>query len=205
MSWFVKLCSPLIMALGKLHWKSTKVLSQEQQAEIQKLLVKNYLIILTRRRNHLSTLFINFADFIMTGKWGYWTHSLMNLEDEVATNEDFRLIEATSVGVHYSTFDQVFNVQDVVLLKPKTIELTAWTTLMDTAKLQLGKPYDTLFNITDDKALSCVELVRLVLSSEPNYHQNFAKFEALITKSKNLSPQMLFDCQDFDIVYLAKV
>jgi hypothetical protein len=47
----------------------------------------------------------------------------MNLEDTVENIESFRLIEATGVGVHYSLFDKVFNVQSVVLMKPVSMTI----------------------------------------------------------------------------------
>lgn len=49
------------------------------------------------------------------------------------------------------------------------------------------------------------ELVRLILSNEKDYDKNFSNFEALIKKHKNLSPQMIYDCGDFDIVYLSHI
>ena len=199
-----ELVSPFVLFVGKIHWKTKKVLSAEDQNKIHQLLVKNYLIILTRRNNHLSTFFINFADFLITHKWGFWSHAVMNLEDEVTTDDDFRLMEATGTGVHYSPFDKVFDVQNAVLLKPKKMTIKEWTDLLDRSKEQLGKPYDTLFNIADAKALSCVELVRYILQGEPNYLVDFANFEAMIKKYKELSPQMIFDCGDFDVVYFAK-
>lgn len=202
MQYLKDLFSKLVMLIGKIHWKSKKVLSPEKQDKIRQLLTKDYFIILARRDNHLSTYFINFADFFLTGKMGYWSHAVMNLEDTVDKDEDFRLMEATGVGVHYSPFQDVFNVQHVVLLKPKKMTLDEWTALLDRSRAQLGKPYDTLFNIKDDKALSCVELVRVILQGEPNYETDFANFEALIKKYKELSPQMIYDCGDFDVVSL---
>lgn len=198
-----KILAKIVLFIGSIHWKAKRTLLETEQNIIRSYLASHYLIILTRRRNHLSTFFINLADFLLTGKWGFWSHALMNLEDEVTLESDFRLMEATAIGVHYSPFDKVFDVQNAVLLKPKNMTLIQWTKLLDRAKEQLGKPYDTLFNIKDAKALSCVELVRFILQGEPNYDINFANFEALIKKHKNLSPQMIYDCGDFDVVYIS--
>lgn len=192
----------IVLSIGKIHWKTKKVLTLEEQDIIRKMIIKDYFIILTRRSNHLSTFFINFSDFILTRKWGFWSHALMNLEDNVTSDIDFRLIEATGIGTHYSPFEKVFDVQTAVLLKPKKMTLTEWTLLLDRSKEQIGKPYDTLFNIKDSKALSCVELVRFILQGLPNYETDFANFENLIRKYKNLSPQMIFDCGDFEVVFL---
>lgn len=194
----------VILFIGKIHWPDKRLLNPEELKVIHDLLVKDYYIILTRRGNHLSTLFVSFADFYLTGKWGHWSHALMNLEDELKSDDDFRLIEATGIGVHYTSFDKVFDVQSAVLMKPKSMTVDKWTALLDRAKAQLGKPYDTLFDITSSKALSCVELVRFVLQGEDNYYKDFSNFEAFIEKYGNLSPQMIFDCGDFEVVNLAK-
>jgi hypothetical protein len=104
-----------------------------------------------------------------------------------------------------SPFEKVFDVHGVSLLKPKCMSLGEWTTALDIAKNQIGKPYDSLFNLADDQALSCVELVRVILQSRPNYAEEFKNFEAMITKYKNLSPQMYYDCGDFEVVFEARV
>ena len=184
--------------------KNNKVISDTDKSKIYDLLSKDYYIILTRRKTLFSTFFINLADLIITGKWGFWSHALMNLEDSVTEVIDFRLIEATSAGVHYSPFEMVFNVQSVVLLKPRKMTIDKWTNLFDVAKAQLGKPYDTLFDITDNKSMSCVELVRCVLQEESNYAKDFEEFEFLIKEYKDLTPQMLIDCGDFEIVFSAQ-
>jgi uncharacterized protein YycO len=125
----------------------------------------------------------------------------MNLEDEVNSDNDFRLIEATGSGTHYSPFDLVFRVHGVVLLKPKNMSAEHWTKVMDKANSELGKPYDSLFDLRNDQRLSCVELVRSALMAEPDYEKNFANFEAMIKSRKNLTPQMFYECEDFEIVY----
>jgi hypothetical protein len=165
------------------------------------MLKKDYYIIMTRRNNHLSTYFICAIEFFLRFKIAYWAHSVMNLEDTVTEDTDFRLMEATGIGVHYATFDDIFSSQSAALMKPKCMTIDEWTTVMDTAKAQLGKPYDTLFNIADDSKLSCIELTRKILMAEPNYAEDFKHFEEMIKKYKNLSPQMLYDCEDFEVVF----
>lgn len=189
--------------IGKVSWKSNHVLTQGENDKIKELLTNDYYIILTRHNGHLSSYAISIAHFFLTGRMGYYGHALMNLEDEVSDPADFRLIEATGAGTHYSTFDDVFDPQcgSVALLKPKSMTLEEWTAAMDKAKNQVGKPYDTLFDLKNDQALSCVELVRVALQNEPNYVADFANFEAMITKDKNLDPQMFYECTDFEIVY----
>lgn len=200
-----KIIETVILGIGKIHWGTNKFVSTHSQDEVRKLLVPNYYIVLTHRSNHLSSFFVGLANFALTGKWGYWTHALMNAEDEAKSDSDFRLIEAVGTGVKYTPFDQVFDVQGLVLLKPKTMPLDRWTNIIDRAAKQIGKPYDSLFDLKSDSALSCVELVRYALMAEPDYMEHFAHFESLINRRKNLSPQMFYECEDFEIVFEARV
>ncbi len=199
---FVSACSTLI---GKINWRvgEDHVMTDAERDVIRQKLKDNYYIILTRHNGHLSTYAINIAHWFIDGNRGYYAHALMNLEDEVDGDEDYRFIEATGKGVHYSGFTEVFDGQNsaVALLKPKCLTLTEWTDVMDYAKQQLGKPYDTLFNIADDQALSCVELVRVALSIMPTYAEDFANFEKTIVEQKNFDPQTLYYCKDFEVVY----
>jgi hypothetical protein len=191
------------LTIGKINWTSKKVATAEELKTVHDKLISNYYIIMTRHNGHLSTYAISLAHFLLTGRWGYYGHVLMNLEDTVDNDDDFRLIEAIGTGVTYSPFNRVFDNQcsSVALLKPKSMSLEYWTTVLDRAKTELGKPYDTLFDLSNDRALSCVELVRVALQKEPNYATDFANFESMIVKSKNLDPQMFYECPDFEIVY----
>jgi hypothetical protein len=186
---------------GKIHWRPKNLLTEDEHRKIKELLGPNYYVILTRRNNHLSTYMIAFANFVLTGKFSYWSHALMNLEDEVKTDDDFLLIEAIGAGVTTNHFNKVFDCNGVVLLKPKNMTIEDWTAVLDKAKTELGKPYDNLFDLKSDKALSCVELVRTALQADPDYATNFAEFEQMIRKRKNLTPQMFYECPDFEVVY----
>lgn len=212
MKLLTNLWSSLVTLIGKIHWPTSTMLSVEDQARVRQLLVDNYFVILTYRKNHLSSFFTGFASWFLTGKWSKWTHALMNLEDTVQTMADFRLvqmdrvlIEATGAGSIVSPFEKVFDCHAVALLKAKNMSLDEWTAVLDKAKESMGKPYDTLFDIADDSAMSCVELVRTILRDEPNYEVDFANFEALIKQHGNLSPQMFYDCGDFEVVFEARV
>lgn len=205
-SWFV---TPFTKVLGKIEWKQKKPLTDADRAVVMEMLKKNYYIIATRRGNHLSTFAISLANFVVSGKFSYWSHVLMNTEDEVQSPDDFRLIEATNAGSTFSSFEQVFGgvgskpqaPDAVALLKPKSMEIEEWTAVLDKAKTQTGKPYDTLFDLADDLAVSCVELIRNILKANPNYDTDFAEFEKMINKAKNLTPQMFCDCPDFEVVF----
>lgn len=194
-----------ILPIGKVEWRAKKEISDKDKEEIKKLLKSDYYIILTRRTNHLSSYFTSFIELVNRGKLGFWAHAIMNLEDTVTDEKDFRLMEATGTGVHYSEFSEVFNVQAVALMKPKSMSLAEWTDVLDDARAQLGKPYDTLFDIYDSSKLSCIELVRKILMGQPNYERDFPNFEKMIKEVGNLSPQMLYDCEDFEVVLEIKV
>lgn len=201
----------IVTCIGKVSWDCIAKLfnngkyykiTKDEQDTIRKLLTENYYIILTRRNTHLSTYAINLTHLVMTGRLGWYNHALMNMEDTVKTDDDFRLIEATGkLGVSYDPFDKIFDCDSVVLLKPKTMSADEWTHVLEKANSEAGKPYDTLYELADDTKLSCVELVRVALMAEPNYKQDFANFEALIAKSKNLDPHMFYECPDFEVVW----
>ncbi len=190
-----------VITIGNIHWSYRGGLTEDELSILREKLTKDYYIIVTHRNNHLSTYFVSLASLVLTGKFSYWAHALMNLEDEVKSDSDFRLIEATGAGTHYSPFNLVFQVHGVALLKPKSMSIEYWTSIMDKANSELNKPYDTLFDLTNDNALSCVELVRAALQTEPNYSTDFANFENMIKSRKNLTPQMFYECEDFEIVW----
>lgn len=202
----------IVEIIGKTTWRELAVfhkgryydLSYSEQETIKTLLKRDYYIILTRRKTHLSTYAINLSHWYLTRlkHWGYYSHSLMNLEDEVRSDDDFRLMEATNKrGVSYTHFDQVFDCDSVALLKPRGITLDEWTQVMDDLMTHEGKKYDTLYKLADATEMSCVELVRTALMALPNYHTRFAQFEKMIARANNLDPQMFYTCGDFEVVY----
>lgn len=203
-----KITEPVIEKIANLKWKVNSVITKDEKDIIFDILKNNYCIILTRHNGNLTTYLIATAHLVLSKfkKFGYYSHALMNLEDEVKSPDDFRLVESTGDGVHYSTFEQVFDNQcsSVVLLKPKNLSLDEWNYVMDKAKQQVGKQYDTLFDLTSDKKLSCVELVRVALQSYENYNEDFKHFEEMIRKYKNLTPQMFYECKEFEIIYEAR-
>lgn len=198
---FRKIANWFVESLGKVHWDKHNLISEYEKEHIRKLLGPNYYIILTRRNNQLSTYFIAMAHFLLTGRLGYWSHSLMNLEGPVASDDDFRLIEALGTGVQYTPFERVFDVNSVALLRPKHITIDDWTAILDRAAASEGKPYDTLFDLKSDSSESCVEAVRNALKAHPEYDIHFAEFERMIRKRKNLTPSMFYECSDFEVVY----
>jgi hypothetical protein len=128
----------------------------------------------------------------------------MNVDaEESADNwQNFRLIEATGVkGVSYSTFMEVFDVDSVALMRPRDFTATEWTAALTALKDDLGKPYDSLFDLLDDKEMSCVELVRnALMRADDNYHDNFANLDTMISRYDDLVPQMFRDDDESDFV-----
>jgi hypothetical protein len=196
--WFIEL-------VAKIHWRQKSKLSEEHKQALREKLTHDYYIIATRRDNQLTTFFICLGHFLLTGNWGRYSHVLMNLEDEVKSDDDFRLIEATGKGVHFSTFEQVFEpTYDIALIVPNNMSLEDWTLAFDKAKTFLGRPYDNLFNLKNDLEINCVELIRLALADIPDYNKKFANFEKLVRAKKKITPDMFIDCPDFKVVYKIK-
>lgn len=203
-SFFQKVQISVIEAMAKVHWDQTTRLSDENLEEVRQRLTRDYYIILTRKNNQLTTFFIGLANFALFKKWGFYSHALMNLEDEVKSDSDFRLIEATGVGVHYSTFESVFNsTSNVALLLPKNVSPEEWTAALDRAKVYLGRPYDNLFDLKNSLEINCVELVRLALQELPDYSSKFAEFEKMVAKYDKITPDMFLACSDFEVVFKA--
>jgi hypothetical protein len=189
--------------VGKVNWTTKRVIDPSKLDEVRALLKDNYYIILTRHNGHLSTYAIDLAHFILTFKLGHYGHVLFNVEDEVSTDDGYQFIEATSPGVHYSGFTQVFDQQvgSVCLMKPRSMSIEQWTAVVEKSKGDLGKPYDFALDPTQTTKLDCVELLRDALKGEPNYSVDFANLEALVTKYKELDPQMVYECPDFEVVW----
>jgi hypothetical protein len=199
----------VVFGIGKVKWPfvykmlygKEYLLTDEDQDIVRNMLAKDHYIILSRRDTHLSTYGQNVAELFLRGKWGYWSHAFLNAEDEVTTDLDFRLIEATASGVHYSTFDKCFDVDGVALLIPDNFTPEAWTLCMQDAARSLGLPYDTMFNMLDANAMSCIELVAHALLSVPDAEILFPEFFKLVRSGKKITPQMLYDCPDFKVVF----
>jgi hypothetical protein len=190
-----------VKLITKVKWKQRHELPEADKQRIRELLTKDYYIITTRRGYFLSTFFISLSHFVLTGRWGHYSHVLMNLEDEVRSDADFRLVEATTRGTKYSTFDEVFsNVDAVRLLKPRHMDIGKWTEVFDAADSYIGTPYDNLFDLKTDTRMSCVELVRALLKRLPTYRVDFHNFELMIFHYGNLTPQMFVECDDFETV-----
>ena len=204
-TWFQKVQIWFIELIAKVHWKQKRLLSDQDDVSLKEKFAADYYIIATRKSNYLTTFFIGFGNFFLTGRWGYHSHVLMNLEDEVKTDDDYRFIEATGAGTHYSDFESVFGKVDAVtLIKPKNMTLVEWTEALDKAKTYLGTPYDNLFDLKSTLEINCVELIRVALQALPDYPEKFAEFEKMVAKKKRLTPDMFIECSDFEVVYVIR-
>lgn len=203
--WYQKVQIWFILQLAKVHWKQKDLLTDDDEVELKEKFTNDYYIIVSRRSNYLTTFFIALGNFLLRGKWGFYSHVFMNLEDEVKDDDDFRFIEATGAGVHYSDFKEVTtSVNAIALIKPKNMTLKEWTEALDRAKIYLGRPYDNLFDLKNDLEINCAELIRLALEGIPEYSTKFAEFEKLIAKKKTITSDMFANCSDFEIVYRIK-
>lgn len=191
----------IINHLSKIHWKKRKSLKNNDLDILREKFTEDYYIVGTRRSNYLTTFLISLGNFFLTGRWGYYSHVLMNLEDIVVDDLDYKFIEATGKGTHYSTFNDVVDgIDAIVLLKPKNITIDEWTSALDKIKIYLGTPYDNLFDLKNTLEINCVELIRLALHELPDYNRKFANFERMVREKKKLTPDMFIECDDFEIV-----
>jgi uncharacterized protein YycO len=121
--------------------------------------------------------------------------------DNIENPEDrgqYKFVEATAKGVAYATFDEVFACDRVCLLTPKNISNEEWTKIIDALLVQVGKPYDDLFDLADSTHVSCVEVVLDALKAA-DYGDDFVHLASMIADEGNLVPQMYRDCPDFTV------
>lgn len=197
----VRWCSLRAVFNGGVYWS----LTEDDHRYLRGALRDNYFIICTARSCHLTTYLIRILSMIKGNSDTYYAHTLLNTENGTAAeNDDFRLMEATGVGVHYSTFMQVFDCDAVALLRPKNMSLEDWTAAIDAAKSENGIPYDDIFNLLDDTHVSCVEMVWNALKKVPDYENKFPNMIVAIEKTGNLTPQMFRNSGDFIVHWEVK-
>lgn len=184
----------------KIKWGKETKITDEQRDEIAKTLASGYYIILTGSSHHLSSVIVSFLTWVKTGKWGRYSHVLMNCDniESADQRDDFKFVEATAKGVDYATFDEVFDCDCVCLLTPANITNEKWTAIIDALVNEVGLPYDDLFNLADSSHLSCVEVVLDALATA-DLSTNFSNLSAMIKQKGNLVPEMYRDCSDFTV------
>lgn len=199
-----------IVLIGKVKWEGLhKLLTGKRYSltmgdwfKIRDSLAKGYFIILTRRKTHLSTYATGFAHFFLTGRWGHYSHALVNVEGDRASYgfPDFKFIEAIGKGVQFSEWSKVFDCDSVCILKPKYYTIEEFDAAVGSVYQDIGKKYDERFKVNDDLEMSCVEIARKRMKSLPEYAERMRIFEYMIANEKNLTPQMFRDCPDFEII-----
>jgi len=184
---------------------------------INELMEKGNYIWLSRRKTHLTTYLISLADFCLglikyikrkgpfpKLNFSKYTHAFFNISDDI-------LIEAIGKGVIESYFDDVFDCDWACALKLKNVSEQHWniisTKMVEMSFNEIGKKYDTLFNLKNDNELSCVELIRVLLIKSiglVDYEKYLFDFENLINYEGNLTPQMIRDSISFDVIFEVK-
>lgn len=187
--------------IPKISWPGPTI-SVSSKTEITEKLAHDYYIILTGDKNHLSSRIISWMSFLLTGKPSKYSHVLMNCDfvSSIEEKNQMKFVEATAKGVHYSSFDEVFDgVTNVCLLSPKNIEKEKWTEYIDFLVKDIGIPYDDLYDLADRSKMSCVEVVLDAFNNDAK--TIFPELEEMIKKYNNLTPQMFRDCQDLIVEY----
>ena len=201
-TWWYKIYNTIAALPSRIYWSRQHKITDAARDEIAQKLAAGYYIILTGSSTHLSSVIVSFLTWIKTGRWGRYSHVLMNCDNITDPNNrgGFKFVEATARGVHYSTFDEVFACDRVCLLTPTMVSNEEWTRVIDTLLKQLGRPYDDLFDLADDTHQSCVEVVLQALKAA-DYNNDFRHLEAMIRSKGNLVPEMYRDCPDFVVAF----
>ena len=118
-----KLWAILIGKIGSVEWEDLREkitgkkysLTLHDHGMIWAKLTDGPCIILTRRRAHMSTYFVSIGHFLLTGRFGYWSHVCMSFKD----NGKVKILESVGRGVIVSEFFDVFNCDSVCILKPR--------------------------------------------------------------------------------------
>lgn len=97
---------------------------------------------------------------------GIWRHPAV-LPYQSAIRADGRIVEALRSGVKLSTLHQFLNVDDLVVLRPRTPEPDVQTARVVRAFRQLGKAYDFNFDVESTDRIVCSELVYQVYTEMP--------------------------------------
>lgn len=200
-AWY-KLYNKIASLPSKISWRTEGKLTVADKEEIAKHLASGYYIILTGSTSHLSSVIVSLLSWIKTGTWARYSHVLINCDNitDATDTTSFKFMEATATGVHYSTFDEIFNCDHSCLLTPNSVSNEEWTKIIDGLLKQKGKKYDDLFDLADSTRVSCVEVVLNALKAA-DYENDFKDLERLIDEQGNLVPQMYRQSSDFKVTY----
>lgn len=202
---------PFLRFIGtiKWDWAYYKIkgrrwgLTTDDWLNIANKLSEGHYVILTHRKTHLTTYLINAGDWIKRPRWGfgYWSHGLINETTNFgAAWAHYKLIEAISKGVVRSDFKDCFNCEGVVILKIPGYTKPEMVEVKDVAVGNLGRDYDFLASLREEIRINCVENLLDGLNDNEGYPVDLPNLDRLIRKHKVLTPQMIYECGDFEIV-----
>lgn len=198
----------IVKIFGKISWAGLKYfftgseydLSDGQIDRVTTLLQNGRYVVLTRRDSHLSTYMVSLAHWLLTlkkdsrPKFARWSHVLMHIESGL----NLDIIESAGRGVQRVSFYRALCVDHICVLKPKYLNNDQMEQVNELAKSYIGTLYDSTFDLHNDNRISCVELIyRTIMRVSPGALPNL---NAMILKYGNLTPQMFYDCGDFEIV-----
>lgn len=151
-------------------------------------------IILTSDRSSLSSWGVKLLHFLLTGRLADYSHALLKV--------DGVFIEAVNSGVRYSSFDEITKCDSLVVLMPKYKSKMCFNkeAFSKWEAEVIGKSYDKYFDLYDRSNMSCIEVVYDSLKIDRTIDK-MKEFKKLLESTKNLTPQMLKDCSDFQIIY----
>jgi hypothetical protein len=177
-------------------------LTDADKDQIAKILSKGYYIVLTGQEGNMPSLLVSIATYFLTGKWGKYTHCLINVNRHAKTKDEMKFMQAISTGTTLSSFDDVFATCDyVALLTPSHMENNDWTSVIDTVLTYQGVPYDNLFDLSDKTKVDCAELILDALKGIPDFDKDFGHLAKMVQHRGNLVPQMFYYCADFRVRY----
>jgi hypothetical protein len=163
-----------------------------EYTKFQSLCDKSPYILVTRKKSHLTTYLISLGNFILVGKLGYWSHAALVNKEEV--------YEALGSGVQKNSLMYALQSDSAALLLPKGISVEDWSKVLLEAKENIGRKYDAGFDLSSDDKLSCIEYVWDALREVPNHMERWPNFMGMVLLKGNVTPQMLYDSGDFDVV-----
>lgn len=172
-------------------------LTTKDIARACEFMLRDRFIGLSWKKTHISSYLIAFAHWLITGRWSFWAHAWINVDNEEFDSSKIKIFEAVAAGTIISPFWKVLNCDAILLLKPKNISEYSWDRAAEYLKNKLGAKYDIWDDFHDDKELNCVELVvEAILHAAPESLPNLQK---MMRKYNRLTPQMIAECGDFKV------
>lgn len=184
-------------------------LSKDELSKVAEHLKTFGHIVLRQISDNEMANFVNTIDKTMYHNEGYWSSAALSYEGSApGGDKDFYFIfssieaEKDIYGVHYTDLKGYLKEADgVAILVPKNFGVDEWAKAIKDAKEQVGKPYDLLFNHKESSKYTCIELVVHALKAAvPDFAKAFPKLNEVCENNKFLTPQMLYDTQEFSVI-----